>query len=51
MRTKSKLPPKTAICVRLKQKTIKKVDEICQKKEEQRSEFIRKIIENTIENY
>lgn len=51
MKKKSEMPPKEVVAIRLKQKTIKKVDEIRINKEESRGEFLRKIIENVIENY
>ncbi len=51
MKTKSIIPPKAVVTIRLKQKTIKKLDEICKNKEEGRSEVLRRIVENFIESY
>ena len=50
MKTKSKYPKET-VGVRLKPTTLKKVDEIAEKREEKRSETLRILIENAVQNY
>lgn len=50
MNTKSKFPKET-VGVRLKPTTLKKVDEIAEKREEKRSETLRILIENAVQNY
>lgn len=50
MRTKTKYP-KTGICIRIKKDTLEKVDKIAEKKLMERSELLRKIIEEYIEGY
>ena len=50
MNTKSKYPKET-VGVRLKPTTLKKVDEIAEKREEKRSETLRILIENAVQSY
>ena len=50
MRTKSTFP-KIPVTVRLKPKTLEKVEKVAKNKEEDRSEFLRKLIENVMEAY
>ena len=45
MRTKSKVPNKIFIGLRIKPGTLEKVDKLAEKKQEQRSEVLRDIIE------
>lgn len=47
MRQKSKYP-KTNVCFRLRIDTLEKVDKIAEKKEMERGELLRKIVENYI---
>lgn len=49
MKETIKTPQKETICVRLKPKTIAKIDRLRENKEEKRSEFLRNLIEKTIE--
>ena len=49
MRTKSNVPPKIMVGIRLKSKTLKKVDKMAESKEETRTEFLRKLIESVVE--
>ena len=48
MRTKSKFP-KVVVNVRMQEETLKKVDKIAESKSMERSEFIRRIIDNYIQ--
>lgn len=50
MRTKSKFPKK-GVCVRLRETTIEKIDKIAEKKELERSEVIRIMVENSVRAY
>ena len=50
MRTKTKYP-KTGICIRIRKDILEKVDKIADKKLMERSEFLRKIIEEYITEY
>lgn len=50
MRKKSKYP-KVQMNIRIREDVLKKVDEIADKKEIERSELLRKIIENYIVGY
>lgn len=50
MRTKSKFP-KIGVTVRFREEVIKKVDKIAENKAMERSEFIRKIVDNYINSY
>ena len=47
MRKKSKYP-KTGVCIRIREDVLKKVDQMAENKEIERSELLRKIIENYI---
>lgn len=49
MRTKSKFP-KSNICVRVSLKTLEKLDKIANEREVERSELIRKILEQYVKN-
>lgn len=49
MRTKSKFP-KTTICLRLDQKQLEKIEKIAENKRIERSELIRRIIDNYVKN-
>lgn len=50
MRTKSKYP-KITVGVRIREETLQKVDKIAENKEIERSELLRRLIENGIRNY
>ena len=50
MRTKSKYP-KVGVTVRLREETLEKVDKIAENKREERSEILRRFIENGVRNY
>ena len=50
MRTKSKYP-KVGVCIRLREETLKKVDKMAENKEIERSELLRRLIENGVRNY
>lgn len=49
MKETIKTPQKETICVRLKPKTVAKIDKLRENKEEKRSEFLRNLIEKTLE--
>ena len=49
MRNKSKYP-KTNVCFRLRLDTLEKVDKLAEKKELERGELLRKIVENFVFN-
>lgn len=50
MNIKSKYPKET-VGVRLKPSTLKKVDQIAERREEKRSETLRILIESAVQNY
>lgn len=50
MNIKSKYPKET-VGVRLKPSTLKKVDQIAERREEKRSETLRVLIESAVQNY
>ena len=50
MRKKSEFP-KIPVTVRLKPQTLEKVEKLSRNKQEDRSEFLRKLIENVMEAY